>query len=198
MTDGVLYSLTITNKRNKDAKIRIGFSNFDEVYNFIKNISTRDLIEKRYEFKKLAYLEHLFSITYNKDFYEVKDGLITLKKMPNGVHREKASKSRRNFNNRILKRTLESVKSDLEKRHELMPMEMKFDDSRYHYFKFHKSSKDFVSVQFDKMKWDFVVTYVNTTSVDFLHDVIDTLKKYTIHTRNHRKKMKKYDDYNAK
>jgi hypothetical protein len=143
---------------------------------------------KRYEFDSSAYLEYAFNQHYRSGFYEVINGKIILKKMSNGLHREVQSKTKKTFNNRTLKKTLEKVQNDLLYHFGVLPQTFKFNEERYHNIRFNMDSKNYVDVAFDKLKWSYEVKSASFNSVALLHAVTDAFEKHTKHLRAHRKK----------
>lgn len=198
-----MTKLIVTSKTKE--RMTFHFKNEASIVTFIKNISTRDLREKKYAFsakgeKQQEQLVYFFNNTYNQNFFTFSGGNIILNIMPNGIHRELKSKARRSFNNRILKRALLNIMKDancdLEKKY------LKFNDDRYHFMRFtqlHETffngkferKEAFIEVGFDKLEWSYTLGNIFVYDAKFLLELKSAMEKYTKYLREHRKKKLK-------
>ena len=195
--------LEIKDKSNKYYE-KFTFGNEQTMVNFIKNIKTKDIYEKTYTFfpdeqdlESILELEYFFKSRYNSKFF-VKDGNgFSLTIMPNGLHRELITKSRKSFNNRILKRALDKVVEEVNCYTE--PYFLKFDSKRVHFITFYRDDysyvkghmykkRAFIEVWFDKLEWTYRFGDVTLYDSTFLDDVRNSLEKNTRHLRSYRKK----------
>lgn len=188
------YTLLIR-KRNgmQEEPVRISFDNTSQIKSFIKNISTKDLEQKEYFFIKKDDLPFFFFETYNQEFYEITTQAVILKKMPNGLRREKKYHKKLNFNNKILNRALKRIEEDLSI-HNITLDRGAFDNTTKHQMTFYQKEGNQIvnvlKVEFDKVMWRHHIDFVKSENPkDFITIVEDTIKKYTLSTHKVRKRM---------
>lgn len=186
-----MFKLNVTDIRKKNTKT-FTFSNTNQVRNFIKNILTRDLYIKKYVFDYDEDLEYFFKNTYNKKFFSITKKNISLKILPNGLHRELKNTVKR-FNNRTLQkliyRVLYETSTVMEDKY------LTFDSSRYHFMEFIKTTEEptkysSITVIFDKLNWDYEFVKLVLYDENFATELRRKLNEYTIPLRSYRKKQK--------
>ena len=186
-----MFILKVTDIRKKNTKT-FTFSNTNQVRNFIKNILTRDLYIKKYVFDYDEDLEYFFKNTYNKKFFSITKKIISLKVLPNGLHRELKNTVKR-FNNRTLQkliyRVLYETSTVMEDKY------LTFDSSRYHFMEFIKTTEDpekysSITVIFDKLNWDYEFVKLVLYDENFANELRRKMNEYTIPLRSYRKKQK--------
>lgn len=186
-----MFILNVTDIRKKNTKT-FTFSNTNQVRNFIKNILTRDLYIKKYVFEYDEDLEYFLKNTYNKKFFSITKKSISLKILPNGLHRELKNTVKR-FNNRTLQKLIYRVLYETD-----TVMEDKyltFDSSRYHFMEFLKTTEEptkysSITVIFDKLNWDYEFVKLVLYDESFATELRRKLNEYTIPLRSYRKKQK--------
>jgi len=186
-----LCKLQVTDIRKKDTKV-FTFDNTSQVRNFIKNILTRDLYIKKYVFDYDEDLEYFLKSTYNKKFFTVKKDKIVLNILPNGIHRELKNTVKR-FNNRTLQKLIFRVMNEtgfmVEDKY------LSFDNSRYHFLEFLKSTSSpyiysSITVIFDKLNWEYKFVKLVLHDENFANELRRKMNEYTVPLRSYRKKQK--------
>jgi len=182
----------------KGERKEMTFANERQIKNFIRNISTSDLEKKEYIFLKSNNLDYFFYENYKPEFYELTGVGIILKKMPNGIKREKKYEKKKHFNNKILNKSLVKIEEYLSFKNIHLDKGV-YNETRTHEIVFYKPNnsglkEEFAYVSFDKLLWEANIDFIKSKEPEqFIDDILDAIKKFTHST--HQARKKRYANY---
>jgi hypothetical protein len=182
----------------KSERKEMTFTSERQIKNFISNISTSDLEKKEYIFLKSNNIDYFFYENYKPDFYDITNVGIVLKKMPNGVKREKKYERKRDFNNKILNKSLIKIEEYLSNKNIHLDKGV-YNGTPIHEMVFYKSNgsgfkEEFAFVSFDKVLWEANIDFIKSSEPEeFIDDILNAIKKFTHAT--HQARKKRYANY---